>query len=72
MTAYALRHSSIVRRLLLNQPIRVVAALHDTSVTQIERNYSAHITEHSDDVARAGLLPDAPTAAGAVIPIGRR
>ena len=36
VTLYALRHSSIVRQLLRNVPIRVVAATHDTSVGQIE------------------------------------
>jgi integrase len=71
VTVYALRHSSIVRMLLKNVPIRVVAALHNTSVPQIERNYSAHIAEHSDDVARAALLPAPPTAAATVIPMGR-
>ena len=56
MTLYALRHSSIVRALLRHVPIRVVAASHDTSVAQIERCYSKHITDHSDDVSRAALL----------------
>jgi integrase len=58
VTPYALRHSSIVRLLLRNVPIRLVASLHDTSVGQIESNYSKHITEHSDsdDHARAALL----------------
>jgi integrase len=55
-TMYALRHSSIVRALLRNVPIRLIASLHNTSVTMIERNYSRHITEHSDDRARVGLL----------------
>jgi integrase len=31
VTLYALRHSSIVRQLLANVPIRIVATLHDTS-----------------------------------------
>ena len=34
---YALRHSSIVRMLLRNVPIRLVASLHNTSVAMIER-----------------------------------
>jgi hypothetical protein len=37
---YALRHSSIVRMLLQNIPIRLVASLHNTSTTMIERTYS--------------------------------
>ena len=36
VTAYAFRHSSICRQLLANVPVRVVASVHDTSVTQIE------------------------------------
>jgi integrase len=59
-TMYCLRHSSIVRMLLRNVPIRLVASLHNTSVAMIERNYSPHITEHSDDHARMGLLQHEP------------
>jgi len=59
VTLYSLRHSSIVRMLLRNIPIRLIAALHNTSVGQIERNYSRHITEHhSDDLSRTGLLSE--------------
>src|SRR5262245_60336176 len=43
VTAYALRHSSIIRNLLLNVPIRIVAVQHDTSTKIIESNYGAHI-----------------------------
>jgi len=60
VTVYCLRHSSIVRMLLKNIPIRLVASLHNTSVAMIERNYSRHITEHSDDHARMGLLQHEP------------
>lgn len=56
VTMYALRHTSIVRQLLAGVPIRVVAALHDTSVQMIERNYSEHIADHADDLARPALL----------------
>ena len=39
-----------------NLPIRMIAALHDTGVGQIENNYTPHITEHpSDDLTRTGL-----------------
>ena len=37
VTIYALRHSSIVRMLLQNIPIRLVASLHNTSVAMIEK-----------------------------------
>ena len=71
VTLYALRHSSIVRMLLKNIPIRLIAALHNTSVGQIERNYSRHITEHhSDDLTRIGLLSE-PTPVGNVVPLVR-
>jgi integrase len=56
VTIYALRHSSIVRQLLANMPIRVVATLHDTSVVMIERTYSKFIADHSDAVSRRALL----------------
>ena len=38
ITIGTLCHSSIVRQLLANVPLRVVAALHDTSVAMIERD----------------------------------
>ena len=60
VTIYALRHSSIVRMLLQNVPIRLVASLHNTSVAMIEKNYSKYITEHSDDISRKALLQDEP------------
>ena len=53
---YALRHSSIVRMLKVNVPIRLVASLHNTSTKMIEKHYSKYITEHSDDVSRHALL----------------
>ena len=72
VTMYALRHSSIVRMLLKNIPIRLIAALHNTSVSQIERNYSKHVTEHSiDDITRAGLLSETGPAADNVVPLAR-
>ncbi len=49
---YALRHSSIVRGLMANLPVRVVAALHDTSVAMIEKHYSAFILDMADELAR--------------------
>jgi integrase len=71
VTMYALRHSSIVRALLLNIPIRIVAAGHDTSVAAIEANYSRFIAEHADDLARRALLPDAPMGDNVVALKGR-
>jgi integrase len=63
VTAYALRHSSIVRQLLAAVPIRVTADVHDTSIMMIERNYSEFIGEHSDALVRRALLDAEPSAA---------
>jgi integrase len=54
---YALRHSSIVRGIRANLPIRLVAALHDTSVTMIERHYSRWITEGLEELAARAVVP---------------
>jgi Phage integrase family len=56
VTLSALRHSSIVRQLLANVPIRIVATLHDTSVKMIERSYSRYIASHGDEIVRRALL----------------
>jgi integrase len=60
ITISALRHSSIVRQLLANVPVRVVAALHDTSVAMIERTYSRYIADHTDAMARAAMFSVPP------------
>jgi integrase len=67
VTMYCLRHSSIVRGLLLNVPIRLVASLHNTSVAMIERTYSKYITEHSDDISRRALLQHEPPSGENVV-----
>jgi integrase len=54
---YALRHTSIVRGIRANLPIRLVAALHDTSVTMIERHYSRWITEGLEELAARAVVP---------------
>jgi len=74
VTLYALRHSSIVRQLLANVPIRIVATLHDTSVKMIERTYSRYIASHSDEIARRALLDvsQPPAATVVALPPGRR
>lgn len=57
---YALRHSSIVRGLRANLPIRLVAALHDTSVAMIERHYSRWITEGLEEMVARAIVPLRP------------
>ena len=54
---YALRHSSIVRGLHSGVPVRIVAALHDTSTAMIEKHYSAHILDMADELARRAVVP---------------
>lgn len=54
---YAHRHSSIVRGLRFGLPIRLVAAIHDTSVAMIERHYSRWITEGLDELAARAVVP---------------
>jgi integrase len=54
---YALRHSSIVRAIRSGLPIRLVAALHDTSVVMIERHYSRWITEGLEELAARAVVP---------------
>jgi integrase len=56
ITIYALRHSSIVRDLLSNVPVRIVATKHDTSTPIIERNYSKYIADHADALSRRAML----------------
>ena len=54
---YALRHSSIVRGIRAGLPIRLVAALHDTSVVMIERHYARWITEGLDEMVARAVVP---------------
>jgi integrase len=71
-TVYALRHSAIIRALLANIPVRVIAASSDTSVGQIERAYSAYITDFSDALTRPALLDFGGPLAGNVVPLVRK
>jgi len=57
---YGLRHSSIVRGIRANLPIRLVAALHDTSVQMIERHYGKWIVDGLDDLAARAVVPLVP------------
>lgn len=54
---YTLRHSSIVRGLRVGLPIRLVAALHDTSVVMIERHYARWIVDGLDELAARAVIP---------------
>ena len=65
---YALRHSSIVRGLRAGLPVRLVAALHDTSSAMIERHYAAYIVDAMDELAARAVVP-LTTAPATVTPI---
>ena len=64
---YALRHSSIVRGIKAGLPIRLVAAMHDTSVPMIERHYSRWIVDGLDELAARAVVPLVPQDAGKVV-----
>jgi integrase len=57
---YALRHSSIVKGIRENLPLRLVAALHDTSVAMIERHYARWITSGLEELAARAVVPLLP------------
>ncbi len=60
---YALRHSSIVRGLRQMLPVRLVAALHDTSSAMVEAHYSAYIVSALDELAARAVVPLTSTSA---------
>lgn len=68
---YALRHSSIVRGIRANLPIRLVAALHDTSVPMIERHYGRWIADGLEELAARAVVPLVPADGDNVVSIGR-
>jgi integrase len=67
---YALRHSSIVRGLGAGLPVRLAAALHDTSSAMIEKHYAAYIVDAMDELAARAVVP-LTTAPAAVVELAR-
>jgi hypothetical protein len=61
LTPYTLRHSSIIRQIRSNVPLRLVAFAHDTSTQEIERTYGRYLNNAMDDLTRKGLLADEAT-----------
>jgi integrase len=73
LSPYTLRHSSIIRQIRNNVPLRVIAFTHDTSVIEIERTYGRYLGNASDDLTRRALLDDAvPVPVDNVVTLGRR
>lgn len=66
---YALRHSSIVRQLRAGLPVRLVAALHDTSARMIELHYSAAIVDALDELSAGAVIPLVPITGEKVVPL---
>jgi len=54
---YALRHSSIARGLRAGLPLRLVAAIHDSSSAMIEQHYSRYIVDAMDQLAARAIIP---------------
>jgi integrase len=69
---YSLRHSSITRALLRGVPVRVVADLHDTSVSMLEKTYAKWIGDHSDALVRAAQIDLDPGKDSKVVPLAAR
>jgi integrase len=56
LVPYCLRDSSIVRGLRAGLPVRLVAAVHDTSASMIERHYGAFIVDATEDLLRRAVM----------------
>jgi len=70
VSIYALRHSHITAQLLAGLPVQLVAKLHDTSASQIEKHYAAAITSHTDELVRKTMVAMGPALPGDnVVPI---
>jgi integrase len=69
ITSYALRHSHITAQLLAGLPVQLVAKLHDTSASQIEKHYAAAIASHTDELVRGAMMNLDTPAQGVVVPL---
>jgi integrase len=72
LSPYVLRHSSVIRAIRANVPLRLIAFSHDTSIVEIERTYGRYLNNASDDLTRGALLADAaPVVVDNVVPLAR-
>jgi integrase len=71
LTPYTLRHSSIIRQIRSNTPLRLIAFAHDTSTSEIERTYGRYLNNAMDGLTRKGLLADEAPPVDNVIPLAR-
>jgi integrase len=72
VTSYALRHSHITAQLLAGLPVQLVAKLHDTSASQIEKHYAATIASHTDEFVRAAMMEIDDPQGATVIPLRQK
>jgi integrase len=72
VTAYNMRHTSIVRMLKHNVPTAICADHHNTSEAQIKAHYAKYILDHSDAITRGALLDLSEPASTNVVPIRDR
>lgn len=70
--AYSLRHSSIVRAIRANLPLRLIAGTHDTSTTMIERHYAKWITTGLEEMIRGAIVPLVPDDGATVVRLPER
>ncbi|MGE4249056.1 MAG: tyrosine-type recombinase/integrase [Parvibaculaceae bacterium] len=68
---YAFRHSSIVRGIRANLPLRLVASLHDTSTEMIEKHYAKYIVDGLEELASRAVVPLVPAGDDNVIPLSK-
>jgi integrase len=71
VSSYALRHSHITAQLLAGLPVQLVAKLHDTSASQIEKHYAATITSHTDELVRGTMMELDRPRHDVVVPLRR-
>ena len=62
VTAYALRHSAIIRALRLGLPVQLVARVFNTSAAMVQTNYSASIVDALGELSERMVVPLAPVA----------
>jgi integrase len=67
---YALRHSSIVKGLQKGVPTRVVAAVHDTSSSMIEKHYASFILDATEEIVRRAIVPLVDNSAAPLLVVG--
>ena len=69
VSSYSLRHSHVTAQLLALLPVQLVAKLHDTSASQIEKHYAATIASHTDELVRGAMMEMDRPGRDVVVPL---